>query len=56
MMDEKPKWGWWSINGEQLMIMLQRCHDGEEPFLVYAEAYANAEVERHGRDGQRPQE
>lgn len=38
------KWAWWSINGEALMQMLQRVKNGEEPFLVYAEAYANSEV------------
>jgi hypothetical protein len=37
--------GWWSISGEDLLVMLRRCHDGEDPDLVYAEAHANAEHE-----------
>lgn len=40
------KWAWWTIGGEELMKLLQRAHDGEEPFLLYAEAYANSKVEK----------
>lgn len=38
--------GWWSISGEALLAMLRRVHDGEDPDLVYAEEYANAQIER----------
>ena len=39
--------GWWAIEGEALLEMLQRAHDGENPDLIYAEAYASA---YHGED------
>lgn len=39
--------GWWSISGEALLDLLRRAHGGEDPDLLYAEEYANAEVE-HG--------
>ena len=39
--------GWWVLAGEDLLAMLRRCHDGEDPDLVYAEEYANSEV-THG--------
>lgn len=42
--------GWWCIAGEDLLVMLKRAHDGEDPDMVYAEAYANSEVERFGKD------
>jgi hypothetical protein len=38
--------GWWSISGESLMEMLNRCYEGSSPTLVYAEEYANSEIER----------
>lgn len=34
---------WHVIHGETLLEMLRRCHDGEDPDLVYAEYYVNAE-------------
>lgn len=37
--------GWWVISGESLLDMLKRVHEGEDPDLVYAEFYANCEVE-----------
>lgn len=37
--------GWWSISGEALLDLLRRAHDGEDPDLLYAEEYANAERE-----------
>lgn len=39
------KLGWWTIAGEELLDMLRRAAAGEDPDLVYAEAYANSEVE-----------
>lgn len=38
--------GWWSIAGDELLDMLRRCHHGEDPDLVYAEAYANSDIEK----------
>lgn len=38
--------GWWVISGEELLDLLRRCHAGEDPDLVYAEAYANTEIDR----------
>lgn len=40
-----PELGWWSLSGASLMEMLRRCAVGEDPDLVYAEAYANSEHE-----------
>jgi hypothetical protein len=37
--------GWWTISGEALLCALRRCYLGEDPDMVYAEAYANAEHE-----------
>jgi len=43
--DPKPL-GWWAISGEALLDLLRRAHAGEDPDLLYAEEYANSEVER----------
>lgn len=40
--------GWWTISGEAVLDALRRCAQGEDPDLVYAEMYANSEVERYG--------
>jgi hypothetical protein len=37
--------GWWVISGESLMDMLTRVYEGEDPGVVYAEEYANADHE-----------
>lgn len=34
--------GWWAIAGDELLDLLRRAHDGENPDLLYAEAYANS--------------
>lgn len=47
MSDQAPM-GWWAIAGEELLLLLRRCADGEDPDLVYAEAYANSKIERPG--------
>jgi len=39
--------GWWTISGEALLDLLRRAHAGEDPDLLYAEEYANAEVETY---------
>lgn len=38
--------GWWTISGEELQAALRRAHEGEHPDLVYAELYANSDIER----------
>jgi hypothetical protein len=43
--------GWWTMSGEALMEMMRRCYNGEDPDLVYAEEYANAEHEEEVSDG-----
>jgi hypothetical protein len=37
--------GWHVISGEDLLAMLRRVAAGEEPDMVYAEEYVNAERE-----------
>jgi hypothetical protein len=37
--------GWHVISGEQLLVMLRRVRDGEDPDMVYAEEYVNADRE-----------
>jgi hypothetical protein len=43
---------WWVIEDRALHDALQRAHDGEDPWLVEAELYANSEVDR--RDDEEP--
>jgi hypothetical protein len=46
--------GWWTISGERLLELLRRVEAGETADAVYAEEYANSEVEKiegSGRDG-----
>ena len=38
--------GWHVISGEQLLEMLRRVRSGEDPDMVYAEEWANADHER----------
>lgn len=40
--------GWWTIHGGDMLAMLRRCAKGEDPDLVYAEAYANSDHELPG--------
>jgi hypothetical protein len=35
---------WHVIRGDALLGVLRRCHDGEDPELVYAEIYVNGEM------------
>lgn len=32
------------------MMLLRRCYDGADPELVYLEAYANSDHERHPKN------
>lgn len=41
--DDPPPLGWWAISGDDLLILLRRAYAGEDPDLLYAEAYANSE-------------
>lgn len=50
-MDQVRALGWWTISGECLMDMMRRAHAGEDPEMVYAEEYANAEIDRRHLDG-----
>lgn len=38
--------GWWAIAGSELIDLLRRAYAGENPDLLYAEAYANSDHER----------
>lgn len=42
--------GWWCISGETLLDALRRAHNGDDPDMVYAELYANSDIERPGED------
>lgn len=37
---------WCAIHGEDLMGMLRRAHDGEDPDMIFAEFYANSDQEQ----------
>lgn len=39
------KLGVWVIHGKTLLESLYRVAEGEDPDVVYAELYANAEIE-----------
>jgi len=41
--------GWWTISGEELLRLLREAHEGADPDLLYAEAYANSDHEHFGR-------
>jgi len=45
------KMGWWAISGEAILELLKRAHAGEDPDLLYIEAYANSEVEKIDPEG-----
>jgi hypothetical protein len=34
---------WWTISEDALLELLRRAHAGEDPELLYAEEYANAD-------------
>ena len=38
--------GWWTMSGECFIEALRRAHAGEDPEIVYAEWYANSDVEK----------
>ena len=42
--------GWWTISGEALIGALRAVRDGADPDLVYAELYANSDLEDFSED------
>jgi hypothetical protein len=44
--DKTPPLGWHVISGEDLLAMLRRVANGEDPDMVYAEEWANADHEK----------
>ena len=45
---KKDELGWWVISGEMLIEILRRAASGEDPDMLYTEAYANCIIERDG--------
>lgn len=41
---------WWVISGDDLLAALKRAHSGKDPDLLYAELYANSDVEQVAGD------
>ncbi len=37
-----PSEQWWTINGEDMLDAMRRCHQGDEPEIVYLELIANS--------------
>lgn len=37
--------GWWVMSGGDFLFALRRAANGEDPDLIYAEQYANSEIE-----------
>lgn len=48
LVDEEDRLGWWTISGTALLGLLRRAHDGEDPDMLYAEEYVNADREYPG--------
>ena len=42
--------GYWSISGSDLLRLLRLAHEGNDPDMVYAEAYANSIVTNPGEE------
>lgn len=38
--------GWWAISGDAFLGAMKRAHAGEDPDLLYAEQYANSDIEQ----------
>jgi len=36
---------WWAIEGDALLDALRRTNAGEDPDMIYAELYANSNIE-----------
>lgn len=46
--EETDPMGYWVIGGSELLRLLRLVEAGESPELVYAEAYANSQIEQSG--------
>lgn len=42
--------GWWIIHGDEIMEALRQVAQGENPDIVYAELYANADIQKGDDD------
>lgn len=51
MPDKRSSMGWWTICGEDLLDLMRRAAAGEDPNMLYAEAYANSDVSRPADEG-----
>jgi len=49
-----PGMGLWVIHGETLIQALRRTHEGEDPDIVYAELYANADLTNYTEEDKEP--
>jgi len=45
MTDDSDRLGWWTISGVAILEALRRVDNGEDPDMVYAELYANSQIE-----------
>lgn len=43
----EPLEQWWVIHGAEFHKFLERAHAGEEPELLFIEAFANSRSERY---------
>lgn len=43
-MNVPPTEQWWALNGQILMNALHRCHEGENPEIMYLELIANSDT------------
>lgn len=50
MIARPPVEQWWTINGEDLMNALCRCHEGDHPDIVYLELLANSDSGDYGNE------
>lgn len=49
---ERDSLGWWAIGGSEFMRALHQVAAGDSPEVVYAEFYANSDIERPGANGE----
>ena len=39
-----PSEQWWTINGQVMLDAMWRCHNGQNPEIIYLELIANSET------------
>jgi hypothetical protein len=49
-MGKPPADQWWTINGQDMLDALIRCHNGDDPDIVYLELFVNSDVTDYGED------